>query len=107
MKMYKIKEFCLNFVVLVCFPIVFIFLGVFLWLFLLISLPYEKENGKHTEQYFETKKLITPKNFILKIWEITKDMCNEGIQDTKQGWPILLGILVIGFLPLTISLIFG
>ena len=36
-----------------------------------------------------------------------KDACERGIEEMKSEWPILLGLTIIAFLPLTVSFICG
>lgn len=36
-----------------------------------------------------------------------KDACERGLEEMKSEWPILLGIIIIAFLPVTVSLICG
>lgn len=36
-----------------------------------------------------------------------KDAGERGIEEMKSDWPILLGLTIIAFLPLTVSLICG
>lgn len=47
--------------------------------------------------------------FIIVAWlsGALKDATEEGIREMKESWPILLGLLIIAFLPFTIALIFG
>lgn len=97
----------INLFVLVIYPLFFISIGIPMWIFFLIVMSNEYENGKPTDIYYEIKSLITPKNYFIKNFKIIKDLTIEGVEETKTSWPVLLVIAIIALLPLTLSIIFG
>lgn len=89
------------------YPFLLIFLGVPVWIFLLILMlcslvKYGKDND-----YLEFKHALTPKRYLLTAWQLTVDKVKECNKEMKECWYIYLIIAIIAFLPLTVSLIFG